>query len=197
MNHARVCFPGELPRMIGRIEVIRAGLSRIQASGGASPAAPASAPRFADLLVQAMRTPGGEDRGASDGPGHFDDIVRLAADRFGLSPEVIHAVIRAESGYDPSCTSPAGAMGLMQLMPGTARALGVSNAYDPAQNILGGSRYLRAQLDRFGDLSLALAAYNAGPGAVARYGGIPPYRETQTYVRRVLGYLARGTEGAR
>ena len=113
-----------------------------------------------------------------------------AAARHGVSADLIHAVIRAESDYDPRCTSSAGAMGLMQLMPGTARALGVTEPYDPAQNLDAGVRYLREQLDTFSDLPLALAAYNAGPNAVARYDGVPPYRETQAYVRRVAEYLA-------
>jgi len=190
MNHAHL--PSTLPRAIGRIEAIRAELARIQA-GGPQGAVAVSSARFADVLAGAVQPSGG----TAAGPGRFDDIVRAAADRFGLSGDLIHAVIRAESDYDAGCTSSAGAMGLMQLMPGTARALGVADAYDPTQNILGGSRYLREQLDRFGDLSLALAAYNAGPGAVARYDGIPPYRETQAYVRRVLDYLAQRTEGAR
>jgi len=192
MSHAGAHLHTGLPRAIGRIEAIRAELARIQA-GGTQAAAPTSSARFADVLAGAAQASGG----TAAGSGRFDHLVRAAADRFGLSADVIDAVIRAESGYDPGCTSSAGAMGLMQLMPGTARALGVTDAYDPAQNILGGTRYLRAQLDRFGDLSLALAAYNAGPGAVSRYDGIPPYRETQTYVRRVLDDLAQRTEGAR
>ncbi|MCS7235347.1 MAG: lytic transglycosylase domain-containing protein [Armatimonadota bacterium] len=119
-------------------------------------------------------------------PEDFRSLVERVARRYGLDPALVDAVVRAESGYDPHATSPAGAMGLMQLMPATARALGVVDPYDPVQNVEGGVRYLRGLLDRFGDVTLALAAYNAGPGAVARYGGVPPYRETRAYVDRVL-----------
>lgn len=119
----------------------------------------------------------------------YDGLVAAAAQRHGLDPALLHGLIRAESGFDPSATSGAGALGLAQLMPGTAAALGVTNPLDPAQSIDGGARYLRQQLDAFGgDPVLALAAYNAGPGAVRRYGGVPPYAETQTYVQKVTGY---------
>ena len=115
----------------------------------------------------------------------FEDLVREHAQRQSLRPELVRAVIQVESGFDPGATSPKGAMGLMQLMPQTARSLGVFNAYDPEDNIRGGTVYLRQLLDKYGSEQLALAAYNAGPGAVDKYDGVPPYRETREYVRKV------------
>lgn len=124
---------------------------------------------------------------AADRPAaRFDDIVVSHAQRHSLRPELVRAVIQVESGYNPLATSPKGAMGLMQLMPATARELGVRNPYDPEDNIRGGTAYLRQLLDRYdGNEQLALAAYNAGSGAVDRYGSVPPYRETRDYVRKV------------
>ena len=117
----------------------------------------------------------------------FEPLVQEYAARHGLRPGLVRAVIQVESGFNPGATSPKGAMGLMQLMPATARALGVHRPYDPTENIRGGTAYLRQLLDRYGgDEVLALAAYNAGSGTVDRYGGqVPPYRETQDYVRKV------------
>ena len=115
--------------------------------------------------------------------------MRQAAAKYNLSPELIRSVIRTESNFQPGAVSPAGAMGLMQLMPDTAKDLGVTNAFDVRQNVDGGARYLRQMLDRFnGDVKLALQAYNAGPGAVEQYNGNVPYAETRQYVKRVLGY---------
>jgi hypothetical protein len=121
----------------------------------------------------------------------YAPLIEAAAARQGVDADLVHAVIRAESAYRPRAQSPAGACGLMQLMPATARRFGVRDIWNPAENIEGGVAYLRFLQDRFdGDIRLVLAAYNAGEGAVARYGNrVPPYRETRTYVRRALGYL--------
>lgn len=116
----------------------------------------------------------------------IDRYVRANARASGVDPELIEAIIANESGFNPNATSRAGARGLMQLMPETSASLGVLDPYDPAQNVRAGTRYLRALLDRFGGVELAVAAYNAGAGAVERYGGVPPYAETQNYVRNVL-----------
>lgn len=112
-------------------------------------------------------------------------IERHARER-DLEPRLVQAVVQVESGYNQRARSNKGAIGLMQLMPGTASDLAVTDPWDLEQNLRGGTSYLRQMIDRFGDLELALAAYNAGPEAVAKYGGIPPYEETRNYVRRIL-----------
>ncbi len=120
----------------------------------------------------------------------MDAIFEEAASAYNVSVNLIKAVAKAESGFNPNAVSKSGAIGVMQLMPSTARSLGVTNPYDARQNIMGGTKYLRQNLDRFnGNVSLALAAYNAGPNAVQKYGGIPPYQETQNYVRIVTSYM--------
>lgn len=119
----------------------------------------------------------------------YEALIEQAAQRNGLDPAVLHGLIEQESGFDPSATSSAGASGLTQLMPGTASSLGVANPLDAAESIEGGARYLGELTSQFGgNTTEALAAYNAGPGAVQQYGGVPPYAETQSYVSKVLGY---------
>ncbi len=122
--------------------------------------------------------------------GKFSDLINAAAEKFNVDADLIKAVIKAESNFDADAVSSSGALGLMQLMPATAESLGVDDPLDPAQNINGGTKYLHRLLDKYNNnVTLAVAAYNAGPGAVDKYGGIPPYSETQTYVKRVLNYL--------
>jgi soluble lytic murein transglycosylase-like protein len=118
----------------------------------------------------------------------FDPIIESTARDFGIEPALVKAVIAAESSFEPEAVSRAGAMGLMQLMPETAALLGVADPLNPDQNIEGGTRYLAEMLERYGDMRQALAAYNAGPEAVDRFGGVPPYRETKIYLSRVLRF---------
>ncbi|MGH2854955.1 MAG: lytic transglycosylase domain-containing protein [Solirubrobacteraceae bacterium] len=135
--------------------------------------------------------------GAAGEGSAYTPLIEAAAARYGLDPAILHGLIQQESGFDPSARSSAGALGLTQLMPSTAASLGVTEPLDPAQSIEGGARYLSQLLHQFaGNTADALAAYNAGPGAVQQYGGVPPYSETQHYVAAVLGYAAAYSQEA-
>jgi soluble lytic murein transglycosylase-like protein len=182
-----------LSAALGRIAQIEQTLSQLEPTTAPPAATGSGRADFARALAEAEQnaptTSGPRAARSSSSPSHrYDDIIKRVAAKYGVDEDLVHAVMQAESDYDPSCHSSAGAMGLMQIMPETAKAYGV-NPWDPAQNIEGGVRELREKLDRWGQVDLALAAYNAGSGAVQRYHGIPPYRETQAYVKRVLHTL--------
>jgi soluble lytic murein transglycosylase-like protein len=135
------------------------------------------------------RDPNSSEPAPSFSNSYYEDLIRAASGRHNVDPDLIRAVIKAESDFRSNARSNKGAMGLMQLMPETARLHNVADAYDPSENVEGGVRHLKMLLARYqGDLELSLAAYNAGSGAVEKHGGIPPFAETKEYVRRVLRY---------
>lgn len=164
----------------------------VRVRGGGSPRRSTGAEREAirDARQAARKTPAVE-------PGEIRELIDRTARKHGVDPKLVHSVVRAESNYEQKAISPKGALGLMQLIPATAKRYGVDNPFDASQNIDGGVRYLKFLTERFqGNLQLALAAYNAGEGAVDRHGGIPPYRETRAYVTKVTrGLNADKAEG--
>jgi soluble lytic murein transglycosylase-like protein len=148
---------------------------------GANPQPAGTVPAAATDPAQATLDP------ALVPPAQIDALVGQNSAAWQVDPSLVKAIIANESGFNANATSKVGAQGLMQLMPSTAQSVGVRNPYDPAQNIAGGTRYIKGLLDRFnGDVRLAVAAYNAGPGAVEKYGDVPPFAETQNYVQNVL-----------
>jgi soluble lytic murein transglycosylase-like protein len=196
---SRTTFASTLARVQGGTA------SLLRPSGGLSSALPAAGRLSAGVRSASLASPGalasgllapsGGSRPAqlplvaqgATGLDAYKDLVQAAAHKYGLDPTLLAAVAQTESGFNPRAQSQAGAKGLMQLMDATARGLGVTDSFDPAQSLDGGARFLSGLLKQFnGDPRLALAAYNAGPVAVKKYGGIPPYEETQRYVPKVL-----------
>jgi soluble lytic murein transglycosylase-like protein len=176
---------GELQTMVAQMNAPAAP------APATAPAATAPTSSFAGALAAAQTSPSAAPVSGAGGSSAFDSEINAAAASNGIDPALLKGLVSQESGFNPSARSGAGAVGLTQLMPGTASALGVTNPLDPAQSLQGGAKYLREQLDRFGgDQTLALAAYNAGPGAVQKYGGVPPYAETQNYVTSVMSKAA-------
>ena len=158
-----------------------------RADGRPAPPAPQVASRTAS--AESESTPAEDDIDSQAG---MDAFIKKAAARYNVSPDLVAAVIEAESEFNPRAVSRRGARGLMQLMPDTAKTLGVDDPFDPRENIEAGVRHLRALMDRFGDnLPLVLAAYNAGEVAVIKHRGVPPYRETRAYVKRIMKKLDR------
>jgi soluble lytic murein transglycosylase-like protein len=185
----------------------RADRRRATAGAGLLMAALALEPSLRNLGARARRHDGagearpaipplfGGDEAGSSGSTPFDTFIEEASSLYGVSADLVRAVIQTESGFNPRAVSRVGATGLMQLMPRTSRALGIEDPFDPRQNILGGVKYLSQLLEKYdGNVSLALASYNAGPGNVAKHRGIPPFKETRGYVRKITGILADATE---
>jgi soluble lytic murein transglycosylase-like protein len=170
----------QLLSFVGELDPSSTATTSTQSASTASTATTQASAASATTFASALNRAQGGAVPSEVAP--YKSMIERSAARWGVDPALIQAVIQHESGGNANATSDAGAMGLMQLMPETARALGVTNAYDPAQSIDAGTHYLSTQLQRFGDVKLAIAAYDAGGAAVARYGGIPPYAETQASV---------------
>jgi len=143
--------------------------------------------RTSQMAAQSLAQEKSNTDATTSSPRSFVEIIKEASEKYGIGEDIISAVIKQESSFNTQAVSHCGAQGLMQLMPGTARSLGVTDPFDAEQNIMAGTHYLKQKLDEFGgNMALALAAYNAGSGSVRKYAGIPPYKETQNYVNKIM-----------
>ncbi len=191
-------LPADEVSAMARVRELQSLIAQAQGAPASTAAATqASAGSFSSALAQAsassqapVATASSYTSGAGEAQSsQYEALIAQSAQRYGLDPAVLHGLIQQESDFNPSSESSAGAAGLTQLMPGTAASMGVANPLNPAESIEGGARYLSGLMSQFGgNTTDALAAYNAGPGAVQQYGGVPPYAETQDYVTKVLGY---------
>jgi len=164
--------PASLSRVLDRVNEIESLLSRVRGSSG---------------TPLAFRREGRVSSKNLEEGSSFEAILREYADKYQIDVNLLKKLVQVESGGNPNAVSPKGAMGLMQLMPQTCEMLGVQDPFDVRENIAAGTRYLRSLIDRFGSLELALAAYNAGPSRVEAYQGVPPFEETRTFLRKILG----------
>jgi soluble lytic murein transglycosylase-like protein len=175
-------------RVMSRIEEIRSRIDMIIGPASEAVEPPASQDTFHAVMEQANAS------AVRRAPEELRPLIDSTAARYNLPPQLLESVARRESAFNPRAVSPVGAQGLMQIMPGTQREVGVSDPFDPSQSLDGGAKYLRMMLDRFGGrLDHALAAYNAGPERVEQHGGVPPISETRDYVRRILSDLDSGS----
>lgn len=178
---------GRIQHAMSRVQSIEQRIRQLSERHGQTSTEKTQQASFANMMQRAMNETTSSNTNAASST--LDDVQKMIdsiSQRHGMDPKLISSVVSAESAYNPMAVSKVGAKGLMQLMPGTAQMLGVNDPYDAEQNLDGGTRYLKQMINRYHDVPTALAAYNAGPGNVDKYGGIPPFQETQNYVKTIM-----------